>query len=109
MLPSGPCVCPEGYFPAQSTTGRRWQHMSDLLLLTSALEPAADILPSLGLLLHQVRVAPAEAPSLAEGPPADVVLVDARRDLAQARALCHLLHAAGLDTPLLVIVTEGGL
>ncbi len=83
--------------------------MSDLLLLTSALEPAADILPSLGLLLHQVRVAPAEAPSLAEGPPADVVLVDARRDLAQARALCHLLHAAGLDTPLLVIVTEGGL
>ena len=34
--------------------------MSDLLLLTPALEPAPEILPSLGLLLHTVRVAPAE-------------------------------------------------
>ena len=33
--------------------------MSDLLLLTPTLEPAPAILPSLGLLLHTVRVAPA--------------------------------------------------
>jgi DNA-binding response OmpR family regulator len=83
--------------------------LSDLLLLTGAAEPAAEILPSLGLLLHNVRVAPAEAPSLADSPPADAVLVDARRDLAQAKILCHLLRNASMDGPLLIIVTEGGL
>jgi DNA-binding response OmpR family regulator len=83
--------------------------LSDLLLLTSAAEPAGEILPSLGLLLHSVRVAPAEAPSLADSPSADAVLVDARRDLAQAKSLCHLLRTASLDGPLLIIVTEGGL
>jgi DNA-binding response OmpR family regulator len=83
--------------------------VSDLLLLSSALEPAVDILPSLGLLLHTVRVGPAEVPALADAPPADAVLVDARRDLAQARSLCLLLRTASLDVPVLAILTEGGL
>ena len=83
--------------------------MSDLLLLTPTLEPAAEILPSLGLLLHTVRVAPAEVPPLSDAPPADAVLVDARRDLAQARSLCVLLRTAGLDAPVLAVLTEGGL
>jgi DNA-binding response OmpR family regulator len=83
--------------------------VSDLLLLTSALEPAPDILPALGLLLHTVRVAPAEVPAPTDAPPADAILVDARRDLAQARNLCLLLRAASLDAPLLAILTEGGL
>jgi DNA-binding response OmpR family regulator len=83
--------------------------LSDLLLLTNALEPSAEIVPSLGLLLHVVRVAPAEAATLMDAPPADVVLVDARQDLAHAKSLCRLLRTTGLDAPLLVIVTEGGL
>ena len=83
--------------------------MSDLLLLSSALEPAVEILPSLGLLLHTVRVGPPEVPALADAPPADAVLVDARRDLAQARSLCLLLRTASLDVPVLAILTEGGL
>ena len=83
--------------------------MSDLLLLTSALEPAPEILPSLGLLLHTVRIGPPEVPVLADAPPADAILVDARRDLAQARSLCLLLRTASLDPPLLAVVTEGGL
>jgi DNA-binding response OmpR family regulator len=83
--------------------------LSDLLVLTNALEPAAEIVPSLGLLLHTVRVAPAEAATLIDVPPADAVLVDARRDLAHARNLCRLLRTTGLDAPLLVVVTEGGL
>ncbi len=83
--------------------------MSDLLLLTGALEPAAEILPSLGLLLHTVRVGPAELAALADTPPADAILVDARRDLAQARSLCVLLRTAGLEAPVLAVVTEGGL
>lgn len=83
--------------------------MSSLLLLTNALEPSAEVLPALGLLLHSVRVAPAEASALVEAPPADAVLVDARRELAHAKSLCRLLHTTGIDCPLLVIVTEGGL
>jgi DNA-binding response OmpR family regulator len=83
--------------------------VSDLLLLTNALEPSAEIVPSLGLLLHAVRVVPAEAATLIDTPPADAVLVDARHDLAHAKSLCRLLRTTGLDAPLLVIVTEGGL
>ncbi|MEW2358881.1 response regulator transcription factor [Spirillospora sp. NPDC029432] len=83
--------------------------MSSLLLLTNALEPSDEILPALGLLLHSVRVAPAEASALIDAPPADVVLVDGRRDLVQAKSLCRLLRTTGLDCPLLGIVTEGGL
>ncbi|RAY11471.1 DNA-binding response regulator [Actinomadura craniellae] len=83
--------------------------MSSLLLLTNALEPSDEVLPALGLLLHSVRVAPAEASALIDAPPADVIMVDARRDLVQAKSLCRLLRTTGLDCPLLAIVTEGGL
>ncbi|WP_131740769.1 response regulator transcription factor [Actinomadura roseirufa] len=83
--------------------------MSSLLMLTNALEPSDEVLPALGLLLHSVRVAPAEASALVDAPPADVVLVDARRDLAQAKGLCRLLRTTGLDSPLFGVVTEGGL
>jgi DNA-binding response OmpR family regulator len=83
--------------------------VSKLLVLTSALEPSTEVLPALGLLLHTVRVAPAEASALFEAPAADAILVDARRELAHAKSLCRLLHTTGLDCPLLVIVTEGGL
>lgn len=83
--------------------------MSDLLLLTRALEPSTEVLPALGLLLHQVRVLPAEATALLDAPRADVLLVDARRDLVHAKSLCKLLLTTGLDCPLVVIVTEGGL
>jgi len=83
--------------------------LSNLLVLTSALEPSAEVLPALGLLLHSIRVAPAEASALVDAAPADAVLVDARRELAHAKSLCRLLHATGIDCPLFVIVTEGGL
>src|SRR5579864_3039482 len=83
--------------------------VSDLLLITGALEPSAEVLPALGLLLHPVRVLPADASALVEAPPADVILVDARRDLAHAKSICRLLYTTGLDCPLFAIVTEGGL
>ncbi|GAB2816239.1 two-component system response regulator GlnR [Actinocorallia aurea] len=63
----------------------------------------------MGLLLHSIRVAPAEASALIDAPPADVILVDARRDLVQAKSLCRLLRTTGLDCPLMAVVTEGGL
>ena len=83
--------------------------MSDLLLITSVLEPSAEVLPALGLLLHPVRVLPADASALVEAPPADAVLMDARRELAHAKSICRLLQTTGLDCPLFAIVTEGGL
>ena len=92
-----------------ASAGRRWQQLSEILLLTSTPEPAGEVLPSLGLLLHTVRTSPAEASSLADAPPADAVLVDARRDLMQAKALCRALRTVGAESPVLAIVTEGGL
>jgi len=83
--------------------------VSDLLLLTNALEPAAEVVPALGLLLHGVRAAPAEAAALLDTPDADVVLVDARTDLVHAKSLCRVLTTTGLDAPLIALVTEGGL
>ena len=83
--------------------------MSDLLLITGALEPSSDVLPALGLLLHSVRVLPADTSVLVAAPPADAVLIDARRELVHARGLCQLLRTTGLECPLLAIVTEGGL
>jgi transcription regulator GlnR-like protein len=69
--------------------------VSELLLVTGVLEPSSEVLPALGLLLHSVRVLPADASALVEAPPADVVLVDARRDLAHAKSICRLLHTTG--------------
>lgn len=82
--------------------------MGVLLVLTST-GRASDVLPALALLGHTTRVAPMDGAALVETGPADVILVDARRDLVNARALCRLLRTTGLTTPLLAIVTEGGL
>ncbi len=83
--------------------------MSQLLLLTNALEPSTEVLPALGLLMHQVRVAPAEPSALLDAPSCDVLLVDGRRDLPQVRSLCRLIRTTGVDVPVLLVVTEGGL
>ena len=83
--------------------------MSTLLMLTSALQPSAEVLPALALLPHTVRVLPAEGSALLEAPPVDLVLVDGRQDLAKARDLTRLLGTLGTNAPILLIVTEGGL
>ena len=83
--------------------------MSQVLLLTSALQPSAEVLPALALLPHQVRVLPREGSALLDAPAADVILVDGRQDLAQARDLCRLIRTTGVDVPVLLVITEGGL
>ena len=83
--------------------------MSALLLLTSALQPSAEVLPGLALLNHQVRILPAEGSALIEAPDPDLVLVDGRQELAHARDLCRLIRTTGTDVPVLLVVTEGGL
>ena len=46
--------------------------MSTLLLLTSALQPSAEVLPGLALLGHQVKILPAEGSALLEAPDSDL-------------------------------------
>ena len=83
--------------------------MSTLLLLTSTTQPSADVLPALALLPHHVKILPAEGSALLDAPDVDVVLVDGRKELAQARDLCRLIRTTGSDAPVLLVVTEGGL
>ena len=83
--------------------------MADLLLLTPSAGGSAQVLPALGLLSHRIRVLPVEPSALIDAPDADLVLLDARRDLVAARTTCRLLRATGLDVPLVLVLTEGGL
>jgi DNA-binding response OmpR family regulator len=83
--------------------------VAQLLMLTNSLSPSSDVLPALGLLAHHVRVLPAEPAVLVDAPPADAVLVDGRRELVAARALTRLLRTTGVSSPLLLVLTEGGL
>ncbi len=83
--------------------------MSQVLLLTSALQPSAEVLPSLALLAHQVRILPAEGSALLDAPDSDLLLVDGRQDLAYARDLCRLIRTTGVRVPVLLVLTEGGL
>jgi DNA-binding response OmpR family regulator len=83
--------------------------LSNVLLLTSARESSADVLPSLSLLPHTVRIAPAAAEQVAASKPVpDAVLIDARRDLVHARRVLRAVRSASIQLPVIVIVTDGG-
>lgn len=83
--------------------------MATLLLLTNAPGSSADVLPTLGLLGHSVRVLPLDAASLVNAPVVDVVILDARGELVAARATARVLRATGASAPLIAVVTEGAL
>jgi DNA-binding response OmpR family regulator len=83
--------------------------MARILLLTNTLGASAEVLPSLALLQHQVRILPAEASILVDVPEVDCILLDARRDLPSAKALNKLLKSTGVDCPIIAIATEGAL
>ena len=81
--------------------------VAQLLILTPAVE--AEVLPALSLLSHRTRQIPAEPAALITAPPADLIMLDARQDLASAKSLCKILQTTGITVPLLLILTEGGL
>ncbi|MGH3928711.1 MAG: winged helix-turn-helix transcriptional regulator [Pseudonocardiaceae bacterium] len=80
----------------------------ELLLLTADPAPSS-VLPALSLLAHGVRTAVPEVAALLDAGPYDAVLIDARSDLAGSRSLCRLLGSTGLDVPVVVVISEGGL
>ena len=81
--------------------------MASILVLASRL--SGDVLPALSLLSHQVRVIAAEPAQLVTAPNSDIIVLDARADLVAAKTLCKILHATGLNAPLILVVTEGGM
>jgi DNA-binding response OmpR family regulator len=58
---------------------------------------------------HSIRTAPRDVRALVSGTSPDVVIVDARAELAEARATCRMLHATGLGVPLIAVIAEAGL
>ena len=81
--------------------------MASILVLSP--DEGPSVLPALSLLSHRVRTIPAEPAALVNAPTADIVVVDARHDLAGAKALCRILTTTGLSAALLVAVHEGGM
>ena len=81
--------------------------MAQLLILTSAVNN--DVLPALALLSHSMRYLPAQPSQIVAAPDSDLILVDARTNLVAAKGLCQILRSTGAETPVLLIITEGGL
>ena len=70
--------------------------MATVLMLSGT--DHSSVLPSLSLLAHRVTTIPAEPASLVRAPSAEVVMVDARQDLQQAKALCRILQTTGMSS-----------
>jgi DNA-binding response OmpR family regulator len=83
--------------------------MARILLLTNTLGTSDQVLASLSLLQHQVRVLPAEASVLIDAPEVDALFLDARKDLPSAKALMKLMVSTGVNAPIIAIATEGSL
>ena len=97
-----------GFRLPADAAGPEVQRLSNILVLTNGREPPADVLPSLSLLPHTIRVAPAATEHVLAGPAPDAILVDGRRDLVLARRVLLILRAAGTGIPVILIVTDGG-
>jgi DNA-binding response OmpR family regulator len=82
-----------------------------ILVVTTAPLPrvAGSVLPALDLLAHRSHLADHATFDPGSGPDCDVVLVDARHKLAEARNVCRMLRSTGLRVPLLAVVEEAGL
>ena len=100
-------IVTEPYTKYNKQTRNRGFDVTDLTLMTSAGNPAS-VLPSLALLSHRIRVLPMDAASLVKMPESTILFLDARDDLATAKTLCNLIHASGLSTPIVLVLTEGG-
>lgn len=86
----------------------------ELLLLTAEPEAAA-VLPALELLPHTIRVRQPEVTAMLDAGPRDLIVLDARGDLAAAKSLARLLkgspgnESGASETPVIAVLNEGGL
>ena len=71
---------------------------------------AQDVVPSLSLLSHRVQLFPLDtAHKVIEDQGFDLIILDARTALVQARHSAQLLRASGLQLPLIALLNEGGM
>jgi DNA-binding response OmpR family regulator len=80
--------------------------VAQLLILSFG---GTEVLPALSLLSHKVRHVTAEPSQLITAPDSDLIVIDARRNLANAKGLCKILHTTNATVPLMLVLTEGGL
>ncbi|PTW90744.1 DNA-binding response OmpR family regulator [Microbacteriaceae bacterium MWH-Ta3] len=80
--------------------------MVSIVILTSATESP---LPALGLLPHQIALAPMAPQSLAEHNASDLVIIDAVTDLVAAKNMASLLKTAKLPVPVMLAIGESSL
>lgn len=83
--------------------------MARVLLISGEPGPVARVYPALSLLSHNVSLTALDGPVLTESAEVDVVIVDARKDLAGARDACLLFITSGVTVPRLALLAEGGL
>ena len=94
---------------AYDSTSAEEVRMAQLLLLTRALTPSTEVLPALSLLSHHVKIMAPDISTLLDAPSADALLIDGRRDLPAIRSLCRLIRTTGVEMPVILVTTEGGL
>lgn len=78
-----------------------------LVVLTADAQDVSDVLPALALLPYQVTLAPLTTSAMAGHVNADALVLDGRRDLVSARALCRSSDSLGAP-PILLVLEEGG-
>lgn len=84
--------------------------MIHIVLLSDSSARSADILPSLDLLNHHVALLPLSSSVQAlQAENAEIVMIDARSSLVGARNTAQILKSTGLDVPLIMVLTEGGM
>ncbi len=66
-------------------------------------------LTALGYLPHTVHAVRPDHSDLLAAPPADVAVLDATTDLGLAPTMASRLSTVGIDLPLIIVLTEGGL
>lgn len=83
--------------------------MADLLILSPSSDGHLDVLPALALLAHRARVVAPEPSAMLDAMDADLLIVDGRHDLVEARNNCRLIQVTGVSVPLLLVLHEGGM
>lgn len=84
--------------------------MVKILMLSDATVPCSEIVPSLGLLTHDTEVRPTSASAAEiESRGSDMVFLDGREALLTARNTAQLLKGTGLEIPVLMVLSEGGM
>ena len=83
--------------------------MARLLMLSPQATTPGAALPALEFLSHHITVRPFSSAALRDVDDVDLLLIDARTDLTGARNVTRLARQTAEATPVVPIVTEGGL